>query len=646
MSSLSMAQSISAGNLCAASKQKFFRSMAKTTVLSPDENNYDVKYVKLDLNLTNQSTAINGNVTTKAIVIAASMPQYVFELNSLLTIDSAKINGQILPVTNAVDTHTVVLPTALALNTPFTAQVFYHGTPTSGTLSATTGINNLTSPSWGAQATFTLSEPYEAKDWWPCKQSLMDRIDSADIWITVPASIPGLKAGSNGILQRVTTLGTGDFRYEWKEKNQIDYYLISAAVAPYVDYSFYVHFPGNPDSLLVQNYVYNNPATLPNFKSVIDSTALMLQYLSTVYGTYPFMNEKYGHCMGPLSGGMEHQTMTTLGFFEGTLVVHELGHQWFGDHVTCGTWKDIWLNEGFASYTEYLYVDTFWGPTSGYNYMKNFHTQNLPPNPATGSVYVDDTTSESRIFDSRLSYAKGASTVHTLRFVINNDSAFFPLLQAYQQNFAATGFATTDDFKVFSEAYLGASLDTFFNQWVYGQGYPIYTASWNQTGTSVMVKLNQTSAVPTSVPLFITPIEIKLRSTTGDTVVRVVNDQTSQIYSFNWDRSMTTMVIDPNDWILDLEGTITHDPSLVSVGQISKPNITVQPNPATHTWSLQHVPYGTSLQLTDISGRVLWEMENVEQSTVNIPAAQLSAGLYLLQTISGMQKYTMKLVKQ
>eukprot|EP01030_Chromulinospumella_sphaerica_P015185 gene15185-14982_t len=152
----------------------------------------------------------------------------------------------------------------------------------------------------------------------------------------------------------------GRNRYEWKHRYPIDYYLVSASVARYVDYSFKMHLEGSADSMLIQNYVYDNPLTLPFFKNVIDSTGILVNYFSSIYGRYPFWKEKYGHCMAPLSGGMEHQTMTTLGYFQGWLVVHELGHQWFGDNVTCGTWRDIVMNEGFASYSEYLYYDKFY----------------------------------------------------------------------------------------------------------------------------------------------------------------------------------------------------------------------------------------------------------------------------------------------
>src|SRR5690606_33758647 len=118
----------------------------------------------------------------------------------------------------------------------------------------------------------------------------------------------------------------------------------------------------------------------------------------------------------PLSGGMEHQTMTTQGYFEKGLTTHELGHQWWGDNVTCESWADIWVNEGFASYSEYLMLENLY-PNETTSHMLDIHN-NVKSNP-NGSVWVQDSLNESRIFSGRLTYDKGAAIVHTFRFIMN-----------------------------------------------------------------------------------------------------------------------------------------------------------------------------------------------------------------------------------
>jgi aminopeptidase N len=621
----------------------------KETIASPAEENYDVKYVKLNLNVTNLSKALSGDATTKAITTISAFSAYVFELDSVMTIDSVFANGIFRPFTRSGPLCTVILPAPLPANTLFTVQVFYHGTPrTSATIfDAIGGYNNIVSPSWATRVTFTQSESYHAFEWWPCKQSLHDKIDSTDIWITVANN---LKAGSNGMLKAVTTIDTGYKRYEWKEKFPIDYYLISLAVAPYIDYSYYMHYTGSTDSTLVQNFVYNNPATLPIFKSTIDSTGFMIDYFSTLYGRYPFWREKYGHCMAPLNGGMEHQTMTTLGYFEGTIVAHELAHQWFGDNVTCGTWADIVMNEGFAAYAEALFIEHFRSHALMLQDMVQRQTDVTSVD--TGTIYCPDTANEGRVFDSRLTYNKGACLLHMLRSVINNDSLYFQVYKSYQARFKDST-ATIADFKNTAEGMLsttvnGINLDTFFNQWAYQQGFPKYTITWNQVGGEVYVKLVQNTAVPTSVSMFTLPVELQFHSATGDTLVRVNNTQASQSFHFTWSRTMSALSFDPNFWLVYKLNNISKDPSLqvVGVNEAVMPAITIAPNPATGSWHIASLPANSALTLTDMSGHQLWQIQNLN-TDVDVPASKLAGGLYLLQitnAVSGSSVY--KLVKE
>ena len=151
------------------------RNADKNTIADPAENNYDIKYVKLNLNMTNTATTVSGNSITKAVVLSSSLSQYVFELLNVLTIDSVLINGINCVVTTSEDVRTANILAPISSGSLFTAQVFYHGTPPSGGLYSALGINTLISPSLGASVTFTLSESYHAKEWWPCKQSLKDK---------------------------------------------------------------------------------------------------------------------------------------------------------------------------------------------------------------------------------------------------------------------------------------------------------------------------------------------------------------------------------------------------------------------------------------------------------------------------------------
>jgi aminopeptidase N len=618
----------SAHNFCAEARQQHNAShaAAKTAIASPLLELYDVKYVKLDLSMTNLNDSIGGNAITRAVVSSsAGMSSYVFELSNSLTIDSLKFNGTLYTATTlSADVKQVSLPSTLSQGTSFTVQVFYHGIPPNGTGFFTHALNHHALAS-GTNITYTLSDRDLSKEWWPCKQILTDKIDSADLWFTVPA---GTKAGSNGLLKAVTPVGTR-FRYEWKTRYPIDYYLICASVAPYIERSQVAHFTGSTDSMLVQHYLYDT-ATMPVANSqAIDSTPYMIDYLSTLYGRYPFWQEKYGHCIAPLGGGMEHQTMTTLGAFTTPLIAHELGHQWWGDHVTYTSWADIWLSEGFAAYTEQLYVEHFWGIPAAQAYRTTVF--NRVSGNIGGSVYVDDTTNVYRVFDSRLTYDKGAAVAHMLRYIAPSDAAYFSGLRAYQQRYAFRT-AITDSLKVEMETAYGRRLDTFFNQWVYGEGYPIYSGSWNQKGSDVYIQLNQVTSKPASVAAFAMPIELKLKSASGDTIVKVYFNNAQQLYSFNWGRQMTGFMIDSANHIVNKLGSIIADPTL-GVSNPAAQSITIAPNPTSEGWKLSGIPQGSSLRLLDAGGRLVWQQNNAPRS-IEINSSQLPAGIYTLQVQS------------
>ncbi|HXS36471.1 MAG TPA: M1 family aminopeptidase [Flavipsychrobacter sp.] len=603
-------------------KHALAQRLAKTTLADIAENDYDVQYVKFNLNLTNISTTITGDVTTRARVTNSSLTKYVFELNNDLTIDSLKLNGVLSTVTTSGTVRSVVLSTPLSYGSVFNAEIFYHGEPASGTGLFGLGLVQANFPS-GTQILYTLSDPYTASDWWPSKQSLTDKIDSADIWVTIPT---GTEAGSNGLLQKVVTIDSSHIQYQWKTRYPIDYYLLSVAVAPYRDYSSYMHFTGSTDSMLIQNFFFDTTTFVPAYKANFDSVGMMVNYLSTLYGRYPFYKEKYGMCFSNLNGGMENQTMTTIGVTETPLIAHELGHQWFGDHVTYSSWGDIWLSEGFASYTEQLFVEHFWSKAAAYDYRTVRYNNVL--SYTNGSVYVTDTNNTSRVFDIRLTYYKGAAVVHMLRFIAPNDSMFFQVLKNYQQQYAF-GLANTDSLKKMAESVYGQNLDTFFNQWIYGQGYPTFSIKWNQKGSNVTLQLNQTASDPSVTKLFATPLEIQLSSSSGDTVVRVYNDEASQLYNFTWDKTIDSIAIDPNNWILNKVGTISEDTTL-GVQQLKKNTIRVYPNPSNDNWQVDNLQNGSVIILTNVQGQIIWK-ERVNASSITIPCKDLANGSYFLQ---------------
>lgn len=594
---------------------------------------YDVKYHKLDLGIRNNSKYIEGKVTTKALVVGPQMNDFVFELHPSLVLDSVKVNGSnTLETTNGTFKE-CALTTPIPGNTLFTAEIWYHGTPSaSGPAAIGEGYSTGTSPSWGNRVTWTLSQPYSAYEWWPCKQSLNDKIDSVDVWLTVGDS---LKAGSNGLLKNITTLPGNKVRYEWKHRYPIDYYLISATTAKYVDYSFYAYPAGMADSVLIQNYIYDNPQTLPFFQQDIDQTKDFIELFAQKFGAYPFEREKYGHCMAPFGGGMEHQTMTSQGNFNFELTSHELGHQWFGDMVTCASWKDIWVNEGFASYLVYIAYENLENLAAARSYMDNAHESAM--SEIDGSVYVDDTTNPNRIFSGRLTYDKGNALVHMLRYLVNDDALFFQGLRNYLQAHAYNT-ATGEDVKEALETLSGVSLDNLYEDYYYGEGYPTFSLRYKKSSNGrVYLKLTQTASKPSVTPLFRIPVEIRLMGGGGDTTVRVMSDAPTVFFDFEYSRTVTAAQIDPNQWILNQTGSVLPDNTL-EVNEYGTTKIAVYPSPTTDKLTLEGFSQQKRVQLMTVEGKVLRDFMITQEKQV-IDLTDLSKGLYIIHAEEGNYRF-------
>jgi aminopeptidase N len=612
-----------AGSCESIKAERLLKKWGTYQAKNADLDLYDVTYHKLDLSVTNTSTYLEGKVTTRAIVSASQMDVFVFELHPSLTADSVKINGTpCSPVMNG-NYRECALPAPIPQSAGFTAEIWYHGTPSAtGTSAIGQGISTGQSPSWGNRVMWTLSQPYSAYEWWPCKQNLADKIDSLDVWLTVGDS---LKAGSNGVLTNITPMPGNKLRFEWAHRYPIDYYLISMAVAKYVDYSFYAYPEGNADSVLIQNFIYDNPATLAQFQGQINLTKNFMEAFSTVWGPYPFENEKYGHCMAPFGGGMEHQTMTSQGSFNFTLTAHELAHQWFGNKVTCGSWKDIWLNEGFASYGEYLAYELV-SPSQAADRMNTFHASAMEQ--PGGSVFVDDTSDVSRIFSSRLTYRKGAALVHMIRFLVNNDALFFQGLRNYLQQFAF-GTATATDLKSVMENTAGIDLTNFFTECYYGEGYPVFSLRYKKSSNGrVYLKIIQTTSMPTVTPLFHIPVEIRLLGAGSDTTVRVMSDASEVFFDFAYSGNVTAAQIDPNQWILNQNGSILSDNTLETETTDSK-DIRLFPNPTEDLLLISGISDGTQFEITDSRGKIVQTGTLENNGTISV--LPLRKGPYVIR---------------
>jgi aminopeptidase N len=607
---------------------------------------YDVSFYKLDLAMERTNTNVAGSATHKSRVTASTLSSYVFELHPNFTIDSIQVNQTNVAFTRSGNSVTAQLNSTANQGDWLDVQIWYNGTaPNSGQAAIGNGLSNGTSQSWGNRVTWSLSQPYAAYEWWPCKQNLTDKADSCMVIITTDSTN---KAGSNGLLIQTQTIGSKK-RYTWKSNYPIDYYLISVSIAKYVEYSFYANPVGSANPVLIQNYIYDNPQTLPNFQADIDETKDMMELFATLFGPYPFDAEKYGHCMAPFSGGMEHQTMTTQGFFTFELTAHELGHQWFGDHVTCATWSDIWVNEGFASYSEYLALQGL-HPADAAPHMQDVHDNVM--SLTDGSIWFTDTTQVNRIFSSRLTYNKGSAVLHMIRFELNDDTVFFRVLKKYQQQFA-NGNATAIDFKQLLETESGKNFTTFFNQWFYGEGYPTFSAKWFHKNGVFYLQSSQSPSAPTVTPLFETPLEFKLTRGGGqDTIIRLSLAQSSDFFTLPVGGNVSFVSIDPNNWVLNQVGTVTKDSSILQFAS-NESTLTNEDwvdfgvNPFQDYISLQ-VLAGVGdgiVRVMDTQGKLLIQAP-MNQGNLRLNTSSIPVGNYIVEYESNSgQKYSKHLIK-
>ncbi|MDB5256148.1 MAG: C-terminal target protein [Chitinophagaceae bacterium] len=628
-------QNVHCSKASAFSHQKTQRISISNSILQQMDQ-YDVHYYKLDIAAERTTTALTGHTTLAATVVHGPLTTFVFELGIEMTIDSLRFNGALSSFTRTDSFVTVTVPIPLPAGSNIKADVYYSGTPNGG-------VGNGNEPFGNESITWTLSEPYNAYHWFAVKQILTDKADSSEVWITTSDEN---KAGSNGLLKNTTPLPGSKNRYEWKSNYPIAYYLISFTVGKFIDYTIYAHPIGAAQPVPVINYIYADPAALTYFKTELDKTPDMIETFSDMFGLYPFHDEKYGHCTAPIGGGMEHQTMTTVNDFFTGLTAHELAHQWFGDHVTCAGWHDIWLNEGFASYCEYLYHQTDLASNAQSWLDIAYNQATAQP---TGSVYVNDTTDVNRVFDSRLTYKKGGLLLHMLRFEINDDALFFQGMKNYQQTYSYRN-ASAADYKAVMETAASKNFDTFFNQWYYGSGYPILSATWNHSsGNNFYLRLSQTGSDPAVTPVYVSSLEISLqRSAAADTLIRVsINQATNEMVIPHVQGTVTGITLDPNRWVLHTLDQITYDPSLIiaSTTQAQEAKrITLYPNPATTEIQL-NLPenYQDQAKLYDVRGQELQSFV-LDGETYLLKTNQLSPGLYLIVLQEG--KRTIPFIKK
>lgn len=544
-----------------------------------------------------------------------------FDLKAQMQVDSVLWQGQKIPFTRDADVLYCYKPNGWTGGNHDSLTIFYQGNPQAGSgFGYYVWDNHQTGP-----VVHTLSEPYGAAYWWPCKQTLADKIDSIDILVS---TVPDFKVGSNGLLISSDSLNDTTRIYHWKHRYPIATYLVAFAASNYEEFTETAHFHNRPDTLPILNYVF--PQSLADARKDVPAILPVMRLFDSLFGNYPFMREKYGHTQFTWGGGMEHQTMSFMVNFSFDLQAHELAHQWFGDMVTCGSWSDLWLNEGFATYANALC----------YQYLRPWEwTQRLAGlrNGATsqddGSVFAKDTNTINRLFSGTLTYNKGAFLLHMLRIKVG-DAAFFGAIRKYlSQNNLAYGFALTQDLESIMEQESGKNLDTFFMRWYKGEGFPYLKINWEQSGSNLKVRIVQ-SPSHFSVPFFELAIPILFRNDIRDTLMTfypTVKDQTFQI--------VLPFAADSAEF--DPEVTVLAKASLggINLDKVNTGPMVIAPNPVRDALTIKPMfNLIEKAEVYDLIGRLVYQtgpdfIHSFGKDIV-IPLAETGNGTYVIRIYS------------
>lgn len=577
---------------------------------------YNLYYHRLVWEINPEILYIKGKITSYFSPVATNFNQIYFDLTTALTVDSVIYHDTLVSFTQLPNNSLQInLPYEIAINSLDSITVCYQGVPQNSGFGSFVQSSHLND-----SIIWTLSEPFGAYEWWPCKEGLYDKIDSIDVIVTTPKKY---RVGSQGLLVNEVEIGSNKIHY-WRHRYPISTYLISLAVTNYA--SFTINANLSQGVLPIVNYVY--PEDSATYYPQITAIIPIIVLFDSLFGTYPFMNEKYGHAQFGWGGGMEHQTMSSMRNFSEHLMSHELAHQWFGDKITCGSWSDIWLNEGFATYCTgmfYKHLSPIWFKPWKEDMINS--ATSLPD----GSVYNPDTTSVSRIFSSRLSYKKGAFFVRMLEWKVGS-TLFYQAIKNYLNDVNLTyNFATSENLKMHLEAISGLDLTEFFNDWYYGEGFPSYQINWAQNGNDVFFKVNQTQS-HNSVSFFDIPIPIFVKGQGLDTMLIFNHGFSGQNFTATIPFTIDSVFFDPDLWILSKNNTVEYD-SITSIqNYFADIQTTVYPNPIQNLLSISSTKTITKVYIYNAFGIQIQQLEiNEKCMKLDVNTSNFPKGIYIIE---------------
>jgi aminopeptidase N len=583
-------------------------SLSKVAVSSAEQQKIDIHYYKLyfDMNIFVRSMRCEFQIDLSVLDTSLQTIELDYSTYNLgvdnITVREVVLNGDTVAFSHNNDLISIPIIDSLELGEMMTVLIYSHtGSIADEKRTDNQGFN------WdkAREGVYTNSQPYDARDWWPSVDYPRDKADSLDMVVRINDH---LIVASNGRLDSTVDIDDGYKTWHWHVGYPIATYLVSLSIYDFYEWND-VYVDENNNSLPILFYTYTPPENPSPWYMTQNYRLLpeMMTLYAGQFGPYPFMDEKYGHAEWGENYGMEHQTLTSMGDPTERRVAHELAHMWFGDMITCNSYHDIWLNEGFATYAEALWWEHRYGISGYKEKMASFEYY------GTGTIYVEDPETQS-IFTWSLSYAKAAWVLHMLRGVVG-DETFFEILQTYAADLRFKHkTATTAQFQMVCEDVSGIDLDSFFQQWIYGSLYPKYQVIWSQANNELSVEINQFGTV------FDMPVDLRISSNTTiiDTVVRIDQQTMSFTHELADGELVSSLVLDRDDWVLNTASYtvgVENDESMTPHTFKLDQNYPNPFNPSTT------IPYSLGedgnvrLRVFDVEGREVIELMNSWQSS-------------------------------
>jgi len=502
---------------------------------SPEQKLIDVLHYTIKLDLFPEQKRLKGDVTLQFVFTDSH--QKIFKINFYDNMRIHKVlwNGS---ATNYSNYKTSLTVEPKVINDTNYVEIFYEGRPKNlGLSSFVFGEIN------GKSLIYNISEPTYASTWFPCNDILTDKA-SFDFYLTNTSSQVSVSNGS--LIEKFDN--SGRTTYHWRTNYELPTYTAAIYSSDYKTFADkYVTASG--DTVPIQYYVL--PNHFEDAKIDFEEHPKILKVLSQLFGEYPFAKEKYGVAEFLWqSGAMENATITGIGsnFVTGAkmftdIYVHEASHQWWGNCVSPATWKDIWLNEGFATYSESLYDEVVFGKDALFSNMrKNFRTD------FNGTLYEPG----NNLFSSKV-YQKGAWILHMLRWEVGDEN-FFAILHQYFDLYKFKN-ASTDDFKKVCDEVSKKDLTKFFDQWIYkGDNVPVVNYRWKtkQDEDSIYYLVLDLKQVQKGDMEYHFPVEVKfLYDNPEDNYSEIIQvDEKHFEKTIKLKKKMNSIAFDPQGWLL------------------------------------------------------------------------------------------------